>query len=86
MDCYSSSDTLGGDLGLAISSAMTISTLAFWGFLQTTEMENQLTSVERLLEYCDLEPEAPWEVQGDGVEYSVIYNDIFLLNIGAISL
>lgn len=64
------SDTLGGDLGLAISSGITISGLAYWGFLQTAEMENQLTSVERLLEYCDLKPEAPWEIEGDGRIFS----------------
>lgn len=60
------SDILGGDFGLAITSALSVSGLASWGFYQTIEMENQLTSVERLLEYCDLEPEAPWEIQGDG--------------------
>ena len=59
------SEYLGGDIGLAITSAMSLSSILFWGLYQTTEMENYLTSAERLLEYCDLESEAPWEIQGE---------------------
>ncbi|XP_066976379.1 ATP-binding cassette sub-family C member 4-like isoform X2 [Macrobrachium rosenbergii] len=54
-------DTLGGDIGLAISSAMMLSGMFQWGVRQSAEVENQMTSVERVLEYSKLEPEAPLE-------------------------
>ncbi|XP_064120685.1 ATP-binding cassette sub-family C member 4-like [Macrobrachium nipponense] len=53
--------TLGGDIGLAISSAMMLSGMFQWGVRQSAEVENQMTSVERVLEYSKLEPEAPLE-------------------------
>ncbi|XP_068230341.1 ATP-binding cassette sub-family C member 4-like isoform X1 [Palaemon carinicauda] len=53
--------TLGGDIGLAISSAMMLSGMFQWGVRQSAEVENQMTSVERVLEYSQLEPEAPLE-------------------------
>ncbi|KAK2715107.1 hypothetical protein QYM36_009933, partial [Artemia franciscana] len=56
-------DTLeGGDVGLAISSAMLMTGMFQWGVRQSAEMENQMTSVERVLEYSRLTPEAPLEI------------------------
>ncbi|XP_045130925.1 ATP-binding cassette sub-family C member 4-like isoform X2 [Portunus trituberculatus] len=59
-----SQNILVGNLGLAISSAMSLSGVLFWGIYQTTQVQNELVSVERLLDYCDLEPEAQWEIEG----------------------
>ncbi|KAK8407821.1 hypothetical protein O3P69_002393 [Scylla paramamosain] len=79
-----SQNTLVGNLGLAISSALSLSGMLFWGVYQTTEVQNQLISVERLLEYCDLEPEAPWEIEGktpntEWPEHGIIsYEDVSL--------
>ncbi|XP_050734387.1 ATP-binding cassette sub-family C member 4-like isoform X2 [Eriocheir sinensis] len=56
-------DSLGGDIGLAISSAMLLSGMFQWGVRQSAELENQMTSVERVLEYSSLEPEAPLETE-----------------------
>lgn len=54
-------DVLGGEIGLAISSAMMLSGMFQWGVRQSAEVENQMTSVERVMEYSRLEPEAPLE-------------------------
>ncbi|MPC68325.1 Multidrug resistance-associated protein 4 [Portunus trituberculatus] len=43
---------------------MSLSGVLFWGIYQTTQVQNELVSVERLLDYCDLEPEAQWEIEG----------------------
>lgn len=61
------SDTLGGDIGLAISSAMLLSGMFQWGVRQSAEVENQMTSVERVLEYSAFEPEAPLKTDGNAV-------------------
>ncbi|CAL4094228.1 unnamed protein product, partial [Meganyctiphanes norvegica] len=58
-------DVLGGDIGLAISSAMLLSGMFQWGVRQSAEVENQMTSVERVLEYSKLEPEAALESNKD---------------------
>ncbi|XP_042212324.1 ATP-binding cassette sub-family C member 4-like isoform X2 [Homarus americanus] len=59
------SNVLGGDIGLAISSAMMLSGMFQWGVRQSAEVENQMTSVERVIEYSHLEPEAPLETEKD---------------------
>ena len=48
-------------VGLAISSSMTLTGLLQWGIRQSAETENQMVSVERILEYSNLEPEPPLE-------------------------
>lgn len=53
------SDTLGGNVGLAITQAINLVGMCNWGLRQTSELENQMTSVERVLEYADLESEPP---------------------------
>lgn len=65
MILYVFTDSLGGDIGLAISSAMLLSGMFQWGVRQSAELENQMTSVERVLEYSALEPEAPLESEGN---------------------
>ncbi|KAK6485739.1 multidrug resistance-associated protein 4-like isoform X1 [Huso huso] len=49
-----------GDVGLALSYAITLIGMFQWGVRQSAEVENQMTSVERVLDYTELENEAPW--------------------------
>ncbi|CAG5933599.1 unnamed protein product, partial [Menidia menidia] len=46
-----------GDVGLALTYAVTLMGMFQWGVRQSAEM----TSVERVVEYTELESEAPWE-------------------------
>ncbi|XP_016373988.1 ATP-binding cassette sub-family C member 4 [Sinocyclocheilus rhinocerous] len=50
-----------GDVGLALSYAVTLMGMFQWGVRQSAEVENMMTSVERVVEYTELESEAPWE-------------------------
>ncbi|XP_067118442.1 ATP-binding cassette sub-family C member 4-like isoform X1 [Centruroides vittatus] len=50
--------SLGGEIGLAISSALALSGSFQWGVRQSAEVESQMTSVERVLEYSRLPSEA----------------------------
>ncbi|KAJ8954540.1 hypothetical protein NQ318_000774 [Aromia moschata] len=49
--------TKAGDVGLAISQAMMLTGLLQWTIRQISELENNMTSVERVLEYTDAETE-----------------------------
>ncbi|XP_030369165.1 probable multidrug resistance-associated protein lethal(2)03659 [Scaptodrosophila lebanonensis] len=50
-----------GDVGLAITQSMTLVLMCQWGMRQTVEMENNMTSVERVLEYMNTPPEPSYE-------------------------
>uniref|UniRef100_A0A672ZRQ8 ATP-binding cassette, sub-family C (CFTR/MRP), member 4 n=1 Tax=Sphaeramia orbicularis TaxID=375764 RepID=A0A672ZRQ8_9TELE len=52
-----------GSVGLALSYAVTLMGMFQWGVRQSAEVENMMTSVERVVEYTELENEAPWETQ-----------------------
>lgn len=52
-------------LGLAISSALSLSGSFQWGVRQSTEMESQITSVARIKEYSELPEEPPRESPPD---------------------
>ncbi|KAI2474047.1 ATP-binding cassette sub-family C member 4 [Diabrotica virgifera virgifera] len=47
----------GGQVGLAITQATALTSLLQWGMRQSAEVTNQLMSVERVLEYQNLEKE-----------------------------
>ncbi|CAG2118659.1 unnamed protein product, partial [Medioppia subpectinata] len=48
----------GGSAGLAFSSALMLTGMTQWGVRQSAEMESQMTSVERIIEYSKLTQEA----------------------------
>uniref|UniRef100_A0AAY5F490 Cystic fibrosis transmembrane conductance regulator n=1 Tax=Electrophorus electricus TaxID=8005 RepID=A0AAY5F490_ELEEL len=52
-----------GAVGLALSYAIALMGTFQWGVRQSAEVENLMTSVERVVEYTELENEAPWETQ-----------------------
>ncbi|KAK5861056.1 hypothetical protein PBY51_022480 [Eleginops maclovinus] len=52
-----------GAVGLALSYAVTLTGMFQWGVRQSAEIENMMTSVERVVEYAELESEAPWETE-----------------------
>uniref|UniRef100_A0A5F9DL08 ATP binding cassette subfamily C member 4 (PEL blood group) n=1 Tax=Oryctolagus cuniculus TaxID=9986 RepID=A0A5F9DL08_RABIT len=52
-----------GQVGLALSYALTLMGMFQWCVRQSAEVENMMISVERVIEYTDLEKEAPWESQ-----------------------
>ncbi|KAG7261091.1 hypothetical protein CRUP_024784, partial [Coryphaenoides rupestris] len=62
--CVLLRDELGaGDVGLALTYAITLMGMFQWGVRQSAEVEMLMTSVERVAEYTELESEAPWETQ-----------------------
>ncbi|KAK9869797.1 hypothetical protein WA026_003529 [Henosepilachna vigintioctopunctata] len=49
--------SFGGNIGLSITQAMGLTGRMQWGVRQWSETENQMTSVERVLEYSNVDPE-----------------------------
>lgn len=47
-----------GTAGLAFSMALGLTGMTQWGVRQSAEVENQMTSVERIIDYSNIEPEA----------------------------
>ncbi|CAH0600445.1 unnamed protein product [Chrysodeixis includens] len=58
-------DEYGGNVGLAITQAMGLTGMFQWGMRQSTELENQMTSVERIQEYSTIESEPPLQSEPD---------------------
>ncbi|XP_072240641.1 ATP-binding cassette sub-family C member 4-like [Leuresthes tenuis] len=52
-----------GQVGLVLTYAVTLIGNFQWTVRQSAEMENMMTSVERVVEYADLESEGPLETQ-----------------------
>ncbi|KAG5894559.1 hypothetical protein JTB14_021541 [Gonioctena quinquepunctata] len=50
-------ESFGGNVGLSLTQAMTLSGMFQWALRQWSELENQMTSVERIQEYADISPE-----------------------------
>jgi ATP-binding cassette subfamily C (CFTR/MRP) protein 4 len=54
-------DTFGGNVGLAISQSLILNGMLQHGMRLTAEVVNQMTSVERVLEYTKVEKETDLE-------------------------
>nr|XP_020732967.1 multidrug resistance-associated protein 4-like [Odocoileus virginianus texanus] len=52
-----------GQVGLVLSLTLTLSRMFQWCVRQSAEVENMMISVERVIEYTNLEKEAPWELE-----------------------
>jgi ATP-binding cassette subfamily C (CFTR/MRP) protein 4 len=52
-------EQFGGDVGLAITQVIGLTGMLQFGIRQSAEMENQMTAVERVLEYIEVEKETP---------------------------
>jgi ABC-type multidrug transport system fused ATPase/permease subunit len=61
-------DIVGANVGLAITQAINLIGLCNWGLRQTAELENQMTSVERVLEYTNLPSERSLETSPEILE------------------
>ncbi|KRT84300.1 ABC transporter ATP-binding protein [Oryctes borbonicus] len=49
--------SIGSDVGLAITQALAMTEILQWGMRQWCEVENQMTSVERIVEYTQIDNE-----------------------------
>lgn len=54
---FVSDNIYGGNVGLAITQAIGLAGMFQWGMRQSAELENQMTSVERVLEYTNVPQE-----------------------------
>lgn len=58
---HSLGTTLSGNVGLVISQSLILTGMLQHGIRQTAEVSSQMTSVERVLQYTNIEQEGPFE-------------------------
>uniref|UniRef100_H2YL87 Uncharacterized protein n=1 Tax=Ciona savignyi TaxID=51511 RepID=H2YL87_CIOSA len=56
-----------GKVGLTLTYAILLMGMFQWGTRQSAEVENLMTSVERIQQYYAIEPEAPHEIEGSSL-------------------
>lgn len=85
LSCLTIGSNMGGDVGLIISQVSMLIGMCQWGMRQSAEMENKMVSVERVMEYTNLNPEPPLETlpkyrpPRGWPEYGVIaFNNLYL--------
>ncbi|XP_050502062.1 probable multidrug resistance-associated protein lethal(2)03659 isoform X2 [Diabrotica virgifera virgifera] len=74
-------EKFGGNVGLALTQSMSLTGMFQYGIRQWSELENQMTSVERVQEYADLtkeidegvDPPKTWPEQGQ-----IVFNKLSL--------
>ncbi|XP_050309352.1 probable multidrug resistance-associated protein lethal(2)03659 [Anthonomus grandis grandis] len=86
-------ESFGANVGLAITQAMSLTGTFQWGMRQWSELENNMTSVERVVEYTEIEqevkrnekePRKTWPEHGQ-IEFNSVYlryasNESYVLN------
>lgn len=77
---YTFAENFGGNVGLAISQAINLTGMFQWGMRQSAELENQMTSVERVLEYSDVEMEPPLESPPGKYYYIIVTLSLLIIN------
>ncbi|CAH1101123.1 unnamed protein product [Psylliodes chrysocephalus] len=60
---FESSEEVTGSVGLTLSQCLILTGMLQYGVRKTTEVTNNMTSVERVLQYTDLEKETDGEMQ-----------------------
>ena len=65
------SSSLGGDFGVILTSCLTLTGGIQYGMQQMAEMENWMTSVERILEYGQLKGEEDEEEESNRSEVKI---------------
>lgn len=55
----------GGNVGLAITQVMGLTGMVQWGMRQSAELENNMTAVERIVEYQSVDPEPDLDSKPD---------------------
>lgn len=66
---YFISDANIGNVGLAITQTIGLVGMVQWGVRQLSELENQMTSVERIIEYSNAPQESAFESPPSNIQW-----------------